>query len=85
MVHLHLTRVLDAFKIMRRKLVLWLIILSVALIVRVLPTFPLGISWRMDEYTHRAISLNTLVFWLLLLLAVALAAIEALRRLPSNP
>jgi hypothetical protein len=40
-----------------------------------------GISWRVDQNTHRAIPLGIAVFWALLGVAGALLLIEALHRL----
>jgi len=54
---------------------------AVAVVVRYLPTGGLAISWRSDQYTHRAMSFNSVIFWVLLVVAIVLVLVEVQRRL----
>jgi hypothetical protein len=60
------------------------LLLLAAMLFRVLPIGHFDLAWRVDEYTHRGISLNALIFWILLLAAALLFTIAIIQRLRAS-
>ena len=52
--------------------------------MKYLPTGSVGISWRVDEHTHRGISFNVVVSSVLLLVAFVFVLVEAERRFRAS-
>jgi hypothetical protein len=67
-----------------KNLVIAFACIAVAFIVKYLPTGGVGLSWRVDEHTHRATSFNVVFFWMLLGVGFLLVAVEVGRRLRTN-
>lgn len=64
-----------------KKEIPWIVILIVAAVIKILQV-PSGyaISWRVDQYTHRAVALSNVIFWALLIIVAVLILIELARR-----
>lgn len=45
----------------------WLVLLLAAMLVRLLPTGDVGISWPVGRFTHRGASFNEVICWTLLI------------------
>jgi hypothetical protein len=67
-----------------KKILLGTGLLALALVIRVVPTGKIGLAWTIDRDTHRAISFNELIFWILLLVLGAWAIVELALSLRRN-
>jgi len=54
------------------------ICIGAAILTKFLPGF--GVSWRVDEHTHRGIALNNTVFWVFLFAAGLFFLLEGIQR-----
>lgn len=57
-----------------------LVCAAAACVAKLLPTSNFGISWRVDQSTHRGTSLNNVAFWCLLALAAGLLIVGVIQR-----
>ncbi len=64
-----------------KEAILWAALLLAAVLVKVLDVFSnFAISWRVDEHTHRAVALSSVIFWTLISTVGVLVIRSAIRR-----
>jgi uncharacterized membrane protein len=67
-----------------KNIVLALVCAIAAVLVRYLPTAGIAVSWRVDQHTHRGVSFNIVASWILLIVALILVLIYAVRRVQAS-